>query len=137
MNPAIKDFIGIIIGFIAVVGGLAIGAYAIYIGSIQNKEEKLAAIEARNKERLKLIEMGRDPSVADKKLENIQKPGWGPLMWGLLFVGIGLGYFIGLLISIDFPQDKVTLINSMGLLFGGIALIGYFIYRKIVDDRKT
>lgn len=137
MNPAIKDFIGLIIGFIAVVGGLGIAAYAIYIDSIRNKEEKLTAIEARNKERLKLIEMGMDPSIADKKPDNNQKLGWGPLMWGLLFAGIGLGYFIGFLISIAFPEDKVTLINAMGLLFGGISLIGYFIYRKRLDDRKA
>lgn len=132
MNPAINDIFGIVIGFIAVIGGLGIAAYAINIGTIQKKEEKIASIEAKNKERLKLIEKGMDPSIANTKPDN------GPiLLSGLLFSGIGFGAFIGYMISLCFQQDRNILIIALTILFGGVGLISYFIYRNRQDDHKA
>ena len=58
--------IGLIIAFIAVVGGTGIAIWLILMRHIGQKEERLAKIEARNKERLALIEKGMDPNLADQ-----------------------------------------------------------------------
>jgi hypothetical protein len=127
--------IGLIIAIIAVAGGLAVAVLAILKGALSNKEEKLALIEARNKERLAMIEKGLDPSVIDKKVETGHS--YAALLWGLLLVGIGFGSFAGYIISVNNNWDRHLTIHSMGLLFGGIGLIIYYICRRLIERKKT
>ena len=128
-----EKIIGLIIA-IAVAGGLAVAVLAILKGQLTNKEEKLALIEARNKERLAMIEKGLDPSVLDRKAEG---PSYGALLWGLLFIGIGFGAFAGYIISINNNWDRHLTIHAMALLFGGIGLVTYYICRRISERKKT
>ena len=55
-------------------------------------KEKLARLEARNKERMILIEKGHNP---EDFLKEKKRAGWDPLFWGFLLAGIGLGLFVG------------------------------------------
>ena len=133
MSP--ENIIGLVIASIAVAGGLGIAVLAILKGKLTNKEEKLALIEARNKERLAMIEKGLDPSVLDKKVE--KGASYGPLLWGLLLMGVGFGAFAGYIISVNNNWERHLTIHSMALLFGGIGLVIYYICRRITERKKT
>jgi hypothetical protein len=64
----LQNIYGLIIGFVAVAGGMGIGLYAVHISVTSENRRKMAAEEARHKERLALIEKGMDPLLAEKKL---------------------------------------------------------------------
>lgn len=129
-----KHTMDMIIGAIAVLGGLGIGALAVYVSVTSATKEKLAQIEAKNKERLALIEKGMDLSILDKK--SYQPPNFGALLWGLLLGGIGLGALTGYLISLVTPIERHLAIHCFGLIFGGIGLVVYFIYKKRVENKR-
>ncbi len=57
--------IGLIIAFIVVLGGFGIATWLILIKHSGGREERMANFEAKNKERLALIEKGMDPNLAE------------------------------------------------------------------------
>ena len=89
--------------------------------------------KAKNQERMALIEKGVDASIFIKEERGFIQV----LMWGMLLSGIGLGLLLGYILSIYTPmrQDIVMPINA--LLFGGIGLIGYFVYRKKTETKSA
>jgi hypothetical protein len=120
----LQNIYGMIIGLVAVVGGLGIGLYAVRVSVTTEHKRKMAAEEARHKERMALIEKGMDPLLAEKKLPRDYSQ--GSLLWGLLLAGIGLGAFIGNFVSLH-PTGKPDLVvNAMALLFGGLGLLVYY-----------
>lgn len=125
--------IGLIIAVISIIGGLGIGALAVYVSTMTATREKIAQIEARNKERLALIEKGMDITILDKK--EYKKTNYGSLLWGLLIAGIGLGSLIGHIISNVTSMDHHLAIHCFALIFGGIGLVTYFIYKKRADSK--
>jgi hypothetical protein len=76
---------------------------------------------ARNKERLALIEKGRDLDISKMK--------WGtnnhywPLKTGLFFIGISLGLLFGYILEKNVDIHEPVAYLSMMFLFGGIALV--------------
>lgn len=129
-----KHTIDMIIGAIAVLGGLGIGAIAVYIATISASKEKVAQIEAKNKERLALIEKGMDLSVLDKK--PYQAKNYTALLWGLLLGGIGFGALIGYLVSAVTNIDHHFAVHCFGLIFGGIGLVAYFVYKNKSENKR-
>ncbi len=129
-----NEILGYIIGAIAVAGGLGIGAIAVYFSVALEMKTKLALIEARNKERLALIEKGMDPSILDQKKP---KDGYSPLLWGLLFCGIALGALTGYAISYYSGVNEAIIINATAMLFGGAGLILYYMISKKKDGKKA
>jgi hypothetical protein len=111
-----------IIAAIAVAGGLAIGAISIIVSIPWAIKEKMARLEARTKERLALIEKGINPA---EFLKEPKRAGNDPLFWGLLLAGLGLGIFLGYLLSLVIGWDSTVLSNSLAILFGGVGLIIY------------
>lgn len=82
--------------------------------------------QIKHRERMTLIEKGLGTSLLDKK----ENPFQDMLMWGLLSFGIGLGLLTGyLLMDAGIFMDDMIL-GIMAMLFGGISLIGYTIYKK-------
>ncbi len=122
-----------IAGF-CIVAAFAFAIIAFYVGTITSSKEKLAAMEAKNKERLALIEKGLDISILDRPTE--QKLSFGPLLWGLLLTGTGLGAFIGYLIANAYRLDQTAIMDCMAILLGGIGLIIYYIVRGKVQQQK-
>jgi hypothetical protein len=124
--------LSLVIGGIAVAGGLAVGAISIIVSVPWSMKEKLAKLEARTKERLALIEKGFSPEQVFKEPKGA---GQDPLLWGLLLAGMGFGIFLGYILYLITGWDRVALINSMAILFGGGGLIVYRLFFKRPDDQ--
>jgi hypothetical protein len=128
-----EDEMGMIIGGIAVAGGLAIGAIVIIVSVPWSMKEKLARLEARNKERMALIEKGLDPEQFFKEKK---RSGGDPLFWGFLLAGLGLGLLVGYLLALSTGWDVYLLTNAMAIFLGGVAMIVYNFYSKKQDDQR-
>lgn len=81
---------------------------------------------AKHKERMALIEKGMDASI----FMNEEMPYYSALMWGMLVFGIGLGSFLGYILSVYTSLGQEYMIPTMSLMFGGLGLIGYYVHRK-------
>ncbi|HEX4852332.1 MAG TPA: DUF6249 domain-containing protein [Puia sp.] len=125
-----QQLFGMIIGAVAVVGGLSIGMVSIIVSVPWTYKEKLARLEATNKERLALIEKGFDPALIFKEKK---KAGNDPLFWGLLLVGLGAGFILGYLLHKATGWSFGIMAHGMPLVLGGASMIGYFVYRKRTD----
>jgi len=122
------EILGLLIGLVATAGGLAVGAIIVYMAISSESKAKLAALEAKNKERLAFIEKGMDPGLLDKpaKLDKSSKNYADvALFWGLLLSGIGSGAFIGYLVSYTTGLNGAITINALAILFGGLGLLLY------------
>jgi hypothetical protein len=126
------QLIGLIIGGIAVTGGLAIGAIAIVVSVPQTMKEKLAKLETKSKERLAMLEKGIDPAIIFKEQRSV---GQDPMLWGLLLAGMGLGILVGYLLSLLLGWDRSVLTNALGILLGGVGLILHSTFRKRSPDQ--
>lgn len=124
--------VGLIIGGIAVTGGLAIGAIAIIISVPWAMKEKLAKIDVKNKERMAMLEKGVDPKFIFREPKGV---GQDPMLWGLLLAFMGLGIFLGYLLSRMLDWDRAVLTNALGILFGGVGLVIYSVFRKRPIDQ--
>ncbi len=122
------------IGLIAVGGGMFIGLISIVISVPWAYREKLAKLEASNKERLALIEKGVDPLLLFRQKKTA---GQDPLFWGLLLIGIGAGSFLGMVLNALTGWNVATLTNSLAILLGGVALVIYFLYRNRSDRQNA
>ncbi|MGB0930979.1 MAG: DUF6249 domain-containing protein [Chitinophagales bacterium] len=78
---------------------------------------------ARHKERMALIESGRDMSVFKPKKRQTHRA----LKLGLMFFGIGAGILTGSMIEFLFGLEAPLGIFSMMFIFGGMALVSYYI----------
>jgi hypothetical protein len=89
----------------------------------------------RNKERMALIEKGADASLFNTGREGKSTFGWGKftLKMGMLLIGIGLGIIAGAIFESAqvFPAEEAGYF-SMILIFGGLALVLFYIF-----DRKA
>jgi len=79
----------------------------------------------RNKERLALIEKGMDAKIFDTKPKKLSV-----LKWSLLFIGCGLGVFLGALIASTGFHPGEAAYFGMILIFGGIGLLAAHIIEK-------
>lgn len=126
---------GLIIGGIATVGAMGLGAIAISVSIPWAMKEKMAKLEARNKERMLLIEKGYDPAEV---LKEKKRSGGDPLLWGLLLAGLGLGLLVGYLLALFTGLDVYLLTNAMAVFLGGVCLIVYnSINKKQGDQRRA
>jgi hypothetical protein len=130
-----QHIVGSILAVVGVIGGLGIGIIAVWISIKTTSREKITMLETRNKERLALIEKGLDPTLFDKK--ETKGSSFGPLLWGFLLAGVGLGSFVGYLTATAFNISEHFLIHSFGLFFGGIGLLIYYFYKRKSEGNKT
>ena len=122
-----EKLIGLIIAAVSVTGGMAIGAIAVATAVPWSGREKLAKLEARNKERLAMIEKGIAPEIIFSEPKGA---GQDPMLWGLLLAGMGLGILLGYLVHLLTGGDRNILTNALAILFGGVGLIIYAPFRK-------
>ena len=79
-------------------------------------------VQARNKERMALIEKGVDLSEFYAKKKD---GGNNILKFALLLIGIGLGLFLGFVLADFVSLPSAAVVISVTLLFGGISLLLY------------
>ena len=115
--------------------GMAISVFVLKLTLPSYYKERLINIEQRNKERMALIEKGMDPFLADKKAT--KSAGSDPLFWGLLLIGIGVGAFIGYVISFNTGWNQKIATDSMTILFGGIGLLIYYFFKRNTESKKA
>ena len=76
----------------------------------------------RNKERLALIEKGADANLFKTKGNRLSS-----LKWGMLLIGVGIGILFGNILETSAGMDEEVSYFSMIFLFGGAALISYYV----------
>jgi len=121
-----KDILGVLMVIIAVI--LIFGGPPTLIGFIYYFSRK-----AKHKERIALIEKGIDASIYLKEEPIFHKV----LLWGMLIGGIGLGLLLGYILSIYTPMKQEIIMPISALLFGGLGLIGYYVYRKKTETKSV
>ena len=85
-------------------------------------------LRTRNKERMALIEKGKDATIFSEKYNLVNA-----LKWGLVVVGLGLGLFVGgFLEKINLLHDG-TATFSMLAIFAGLGLLTFY---KIAKDKN-
>ena len=77
----------------------------------------------RHKERMALIESGRDMTVFKPKKRQTNRA----LKFGLLFFGIGAGILTGSIFEAIFGLEEPMGVFAMMFIFGGVALVLYYI----------
>lgn len=84
----------------------------------------------RKKERMALIEQGKDAPLMERPRPNILA-----LKFGLLFIGVAIGLLLGsLLVELTTLNDEAAYF-SMVFLFGGIGLVvSHFLERKEIQE---
>lgn len=128
MNQELKELVGLIIALIAVTGGLGLPFFVIYY---------------QNKERRALIEKGMDPNLvfswrgSGSERKNSTSSQHGPLLWGSLLTGIGLGILTGYFVSYFTGLNNTIIINGTAVLFGGLGLLVYYSYWKKHERKKA
>ena len=92
------------------------------------------AVSARNKERLALIDKGLDANMLHVKTNTHGR--YDALKIGLLLIGFAVGLLLGnVLESYSQIQEEVAYF-SMIMLFGGLALILYYLIMKKIKPEK-
>jgi DMSO reductase anchor subunit len=85
----------------------------------------------RKKERMALIQSGRDASVLKEDSRC-----YSSLKWGLLIFGVGLGLLIAEFLEKYEVMSAEAAYFSMASIFGGMALIIDFFIEKYREDKK-
>jgi uncharacterized membrane protein YjfL (UPF0719 family) len=89
-------------------------------------------ISLRHKERMTLIKNGVNASSLETK-GNIL----GSLKWGMIFIGIGIGIIVGKILASSFNIEEEAAFFSMICLFGGAALMVYYILASRFEKRQN
>lgn len=90
----------------------------------------------RHKERMSLIEHGRDAGIFNEK--RASRSGSGALKFGLFFVFIGLGVMIGIFMENTFRMPDAAGVIPSILICGGAALLLYYkIVRREEEEYES
>lgn len=112
-------------GFLSIIGGFSIAAFAIHSGY----RRKLAEMDNSARERLAMIEKGLPiPPETPKYQRNRLN---AALLWGLLLSGVGVGSFVGYsIVQITGPRHDDTIIDGSVLFFAGAGLLIFYVIRN-------
>ncbi len=80
-----------------------------------------------NAERLSMIDKGMNPKELSRESNTSV-----PLRFSLLFIGAGLGLFVGYFLDMAFAMEEVAYF-SMLLIFGGLGLLGAY----MLEEKKA
>ena len=87
----------------------------------------------QNEERMAMIERGMSP--ADSKWHDRNRGASG-IKWGLLLIGVGLGFLVGYFLDRQFYMDEVGYF-SMIFIFGGLGLVFSYLYEKRQEEKEN
>ncbi|MGO9482369.1 MAG: DUF6249 domain-containing protein [Candidatus Kryptoniota bacterium] len=121
-----EDILGQLTGIIAII--LIFGATPALIVVIYHLSRK-----SKHKERMALIEKGVDASIFMKEETISDKV----LIGGLFIFGLGLGLLLGYILSVFTPLREEFIMPTTALLFSGLGLIGFYVYRKKTEAKSV
>lgn len=94
----------------------------------------------RNKERLALIEKGKDTSIFMKQKGERNGTGIGKVIilnLALLFIGVGAGILAGNVLHNHFGMNDEAAYPALIFLFSGIfLLVGFYLTKQMEKERK-
>ena len=90
-------------------------------------------LSVRKKERLALIESGKDAKIFNLESSNVAQS----LKFSLLLIGLGIGALMGNILEESTTMDNGIAYFSMILLFGGIGLLVYYLIAKNKDKQQA
>jgi hypothetical protein len=128
-------FFGLTLAFIIVFGGFGIAIWLILIKNSGRRDERLANIEARNKERLALIEKGMDPNLADQRPEREHSNRLFLIGW--IIICAVIGRIIAFMSGFNSGNNNGTFIFILPAFFAGIGFLVYHFYQKGMFFRKN
>lgn len=131
----LATIIGLIIAFVVVFGGFGICIWLILIKNYGRKDEIMAKIEARNKERLALIEKGMDPNLADQVPEKVHSN--RSLLIGWIIICAIIGRVIAFSSGFNPGTDNSSFLVVLPAFFAGIGFLVYHFYQKGMFSRKS
>ena len=103
-----------------------LGSFAMVFGIVY------IIVTSRNRERMALIERGADPALFEAR----KKTGTGGTMKvGLFLLGIGFGIVVAYFISSVGGMDEDSAYGSMIFIFGGLALVGSYLWQRKQEKR--
>lgn len=127
--------IGLIIAFIAVFGGFGIAIWLLLVKHIGGREERIARMEARNKERMALIEKGMDPNLADHQPDKVLSN--RPLLIGWIIICAIIGRIVAYMSGFNSNTDNSSFLFVLPAFFAGIGFLVYHFYQKGMFSRKN
>jgi hypothetical protein len=127
--------IGLIIAFVVVFGGFGIGIWFVLLKNSGRRDERMANIEARNKERLALIEKGMDPNLADHRPERVQSN--RPLLIGWIIICAIIGRTIAFISGFNPNTDNGSFLFVLPAFFAGVGFLVYHFYQKGMFSRRS
>jgi hypothetical protein len=97
------------------------------------------AIQSKHRERMKLIEKGLTPEEVRDYFRNAEKKPKNPyatLKWGILFLFLGIGFFIANILeyTLEVGEDFMP---ALLLFFGGAAFIVYYLIVKSRENSSS
>jgi hypothetical protein len=90
------------------------------------------AIQSKHRERMKLIEKGLTPEEVREYFRDAEKKPKNPystLKWGILFLFLGVGFFIANVLEYTMEVGE-DFMPALLLFFGGAAFIVYYLIVK-------
>jgi hypothetical protein len=107
MNAALGTVMGMLIPVVAIIGGLSIGAYSMYL--------RMKARQLMHQERLALIEKGlTPPPLSAAELGDFPKRRRSSRHTGVILIALGIG--LGVLIGLDRSDSMQEAFGVGGLL---------------------
>lgn len=107
-------------------GGIAVVMYKYYDG--------------RHRERMAMIEKGVNPAEfkGASWIQALKVNPLASLKWGLLALFVGIGVFVGRIVTLQYDMHDAAYLASM-LVFGGIALIIFYAIasRKLKKEEEA
>jgi preprotein translocase subunit YajC len=88
-----------------------------------------SAIQARNRERMAMIEKGYDASLLEGNPAN-RTGKYSALKIGMAAVGIGTGFLVAGILDMATSMNSETAYFSMITIFGGLGLIAYYVLMR-------
>jgi len=92
----------------------------------------LVWLNNRKKERMFLLQIGKDPNLADSKNKIFSSVNY--LKWGIIVASIGLGMLAGSLVGSLNINRYDSLYLACLFIFGGIGVIASFLVMRHISD---
>ena len=87
-------------------------------------------LDTRKRERMLLLQQGKDPNLADSKNKTLSSTNY--MKWGIIILGVGLGMLAGTIIGQLLPDRYNGVYIACLMIFSGLSVIVSFLVTRHV-----